>query len=94
MHFKKKEALDNCQDCGSRRPNFYKRGAYDPNCVWSIANKSHRCTIAKVDEDNKEDVLPEVFKDLVKCELETGKIEAKLVSAVQIARWSYVHVID
>jgi hypothetical protein len=50
--------------------------------------------MAKVDKDNKEDVLSEIFTDMMKCELEMGQNEANLLSAVQNAWWSYVHIID
>jgi hypothetical protein len=94
MYFKKKEALDHCQDCGSGRPNFCKSGAYDPNCLWPIANKPSRCTMAYVDKDNKERVLSEIFRDMMKCEVEMGQNEANLVAAVQNAQQSYLHIVD
>jgi hypothetical protein len=94
MSFNKQEALDLCPTCGSGRPNFYKNGAYEPNCFWSFENTPSRRNIPNVDNEDKGINHFKTFHDMRMNKLVMGQKEAKLVSAVQVARQRYVHISD
>jgi uncharacterized Zn finger protein len=92
MTFKKQEALNHCQTCGTLRPDFTRNGKHDPDRFWSIKSDYPVSKRYKAYDEPKKFTQSEIVKDMIETMPDFGEERANSVSTVQTARRRYVHI--